>query len=594
MASEGDSFVQVVNSFDEHGKRTYFFAECQLPLQPPDSVLEQDPNLKMRHKKINTIPLKAPNMPILTIDLEPSPVKFTPCCFYDYNNGAACDTLVHPEVGYCDQHLQMAKDISTSFESTTRSLRLSSYCRRQLFSGGKHGVKFSIVPEVEDYGVGDEPDQDNDISVILNTQRSIIDGKQYDIMMPNNMSENKPSTSTEFGGSQSALKRNLNRFKPGSRPFDPDAKPRRSILKHQSIDQDFLVDVKKRRREFELQKFGSIFSEAELEVMTKGDKEYLDLITAQAREGRFAFGLSRRSTIHRVSRSFDCHSRKLTMGKFADICIKVPFRKFLELLTSAWAAQDKKIAHYYEGYIRPLVRKLIRKKIIKIRYCGVRAGSKDSKSVEEEAMDISDVVEKPSRRYFTEFPEGYCIFRQDRTLLDYYKEFVFKKYPLIRHHPRFGRAGRAITAQKFSCRIPRSVAKLLPQLVLQQLPTNQGTLPGRCASFSARSFLFSINPSLAKMKKSGSNSDSSVPPSPTGVRKSKKKKEKIQTLDKLRKMTGCDQSISNLELIQHIIDHINRLRAVLDKDQPEGISNVENLLHTLSFTSEKIESTESP
>ena len=52
------------------------------------------------------------------------------------------------------------------------------------------------------------------------------------------------------------------------------------------------------------------------------------------------------------------------------------------------------------------------------------------------------------------------------------------------------------------------------------------------------------------MKKSESSSDSSVPPSPTGIRKSRKKKEKTQALDKLRKMVGCDKSTSNLELLQ--------------------------------------------
>jgi len=486
MASGGNNFVQVINSFDEHGKRTYFFAECQLPLQPPDAVLEQDPNLKMRHKKINTLPLKTTNMPILTIDLEPSPVKFIACSFYDYNNGVACDTLVHPEIGYCDQHLHMAKDIATSFESTTRSLRLSSYLRRQLFSGGKHGVKFSIVPEVEEYGIGDEPDQDNDAGIILNTQKNIIDGKQYDIMMPFNEPNIKPSTSGESTRNQCTFKKNLIRSKSGSRSFDPEAKPRRSILKHQSTDQDLVYDIKKRRREYEWQKFDSIFSDADMEFMNRREIDYLNLITNQAKEGKFAFGLSKHSIIHRISRNFDCRSTKLTMEKFADLCIKVPFRKFFELLMSAWVSQDKRVIRYYEGYIRPLLRKLIRKGIIKARYCGVQVRSKEQESIEQTNIRCR----RPRlpglstcSKHFTGFPEGYYIFPQDRTLLDYYKEFIFSRHPLIKHHPRFGRAGRIISSQRFTCRIPNSIARLLPQPSLQQLPMNQGHLPGRCASF---------------------------------------------------------------------------------------------------------------
>ena len=381
MASEGNNFIQVINSFDEHGKRTYFFAECQLPLQPPDSVLEQDPNLKMRHKKISTLSFKNPSMPILTIDLEPSPVKFSSCSFYDYSGGVACDTLVHPEVGYCDQHLHMAKDIPTSFESTTRSLRLSSYCRRQLFTGGRHGVKFNIVPEIEEYGI-DDPDQDNDASIILNTQRSIIDGKQYDIMMPFNDSNAKPSTSAEFNGNHNVSKKNLMRSKLGSRAFNSETKPRRSTLKHRSTDQDVVFDAKKRRRELEWQKFASIFSEAEVEFMNKKDRDYLNLITSQAREGKFAFGLSKRSTIHRISRAFDCRSTKLTIERFADLCIRVPFRKFFELLMSAWASQDKRVISYYERYIRPVLKKLVRKGIIKARHCGVQI-EKDQKTKEK-------------------------------------------------------------------------------------------------------------------------------------------------------------------------------------------------------------------
>uniref|UniRef100_A0AC34QTY8 BHLH transcription factor n=1 Tax=Panagrolaimus sp. JU765 TaxID=591449 RepID=A0AC34QTY8_9BILA len=89
------------------------------------------------------------------------------------------------------------------------------------------------------------------------------------------------------------------------------------------------------------------------------------------------------------------------------------------------------------------------------------------------------------------------------------------------------------------------------------------------------------------MKQNDSGSDSSASNSPSRIRKpSKKRQEKLQTLDKLRKMVGCDKSISNLELLQQIINYIKNLKAMLnDSDE---VSDVENLLEQFGFASVKI------
>uniref|UniRef100_A0A914YU98 BHLH domain-containing protein n=1 Tax=Panagrolaimus superbus TaxID=310955 RepID=A0A914YU98_9BILA len=92
---------------------------------------------------------------------------------------------------------------------------------------------------------------------------------------------------------------------------------------------------------------------------------------------------------------------------------------------------------------------------------------------------------------------------------------------------------------------------------------------------------------------SSSSTSSSPAVSPSGhrcLRKSKKQRQRKQTLDILREMIGCDKNVSALELIQLIMDHINHLQEVLAEDnldETESNSNadtVQALLRQLSLS----------
>uniref|UniRef100_A0AC35EYZ0 BHLH domain-containing protein n=1 Tax=Panagrolaimus sp. PS1159 TaxID=55785 RepID=A0AC35EYZ0_9BILA len=93
---------------------------------------------------------------------------------------------------------------------------------------------------------------------------------------------------------------------------------------------------------------------------------------------------------------------------------------------------------------------------------------------------------------------------------------------------------------------------------------------------------------------SSSSTSSSPAVSPSGhrcLRKSKKQRQRKQTLDILREMIGCDKNVSALELIQLIMDHINRLQDVLAEDNLDGVQsnsnnteNVQALLRQLSLS----------
>uniref|UniRef100_A0A7E5A0K8 BHLH domain-containing protein n=1 Tax=Panagrellus redivivus TaxID=6233 RepID=A0A7E5A0K8_PANRE len=95
--------------------------------------------------------------------------------------------------------------------------------------------------------------------------------------------------------------------------------------------------------------------------------------------------------------------------------------------------------------------------------------------------------------------------------------------------------------------------------------------------------------------KSGNSSSSASSPSmsPVAVRKTQRKSKKQRQenqMDTLRKMVGCSDAVTDLELLEKVMEYINRLRDVLDEnnednaERPAEITGVHSMFHRLSIS----------